>query len=183
MPDYSRGKIYKIVCNETGLIYVGSTCEPTLARRLAKHVRNFKAWKKDKSHFVTSFKIIENSNYDIVLLESCPCESKDELHKRERHYIETVECVNKCVVGRTREEYYEENREIIIKKQKEYYQENKVQFVGKNKDYHEMNKEKIKARKSKIHICECGRTLQLTEKARHERSKVHQNYIESLKKN
>ena len=42
MIDYSKGKIYKIVCNNTGLIYIGSTCEPTLARRLAKHVGNYK---------------------------------------------------------------------------------------------------------------------------------------------
>ena len=81
MPDYSRGKIYKIVCNETGLIYVGSTCEPTLARRLAKHVGDYKCWKKEKRNFVTSYKILEKQNYDIVLLESCSCESKDELHK------------------------------------------------------------------------------------------------------
>ena len=40
MPDYSKGKIYKIVCNVTGLVYVGSTCEPTLARRLAKIALN-----------------------------------------------------------------------------------------------------------------------------------------------
>ena len=68
MPDYQLGKIYKIVDNTNKNIYVGSTCEPTLARRLAKHVNTFKDWKKGgKCHFVTSFKIIENQNFDIFL--------------------------------------------------------------------------------------------------------------------
>ena len=35
MPDYNKGKIYKIVDNTNNNIYIGSTCEPTLAHRLA----------------------------------------------------------------------------------------------------------------------------------------------------
>jgi predicted GIY-YIG superfamily endonuclease len=50
--DYSRGKIYKIVCNITNKIYIGSTCEPTLARRLAWHVQDFKKWKNGKKVIV-----------------------------------------------------------------------------------------------------------------------------------
>ena len=42
MTDYQLGKIYRIVCNTTGLTYYGSTCEPTLARRLSGHVVNYK---------------------------------------------------------------------------------------------------------------------------------------------
>jgi hypothetical protein len=45
MPNYQLGKIYKIVDNTNNNIYVGSTCEPTLARRLSGHTRNFKNWK------------------------------------------------------------------------------------------------------------------------------------------
>jgi Uri superfamily endonuclease len=165
MPDYSRGKIYKIVCNETGLIYVGSTCEPTLARRLAKHVKNFKSWKKDKTNFVTSFKIIENSNYDIVLLESCPCESKDELYKRERYYIENLECVNKIITGRTPLEYYQQNKETIINKAKEY----RIK-----------NKEIIKTTRSQVFLCECGKTFTPRHKARHQKSKFHQDFINNI---
>ena len=158
MPDYSRGKIYKIVCNETGLIYVGSTCEPTLARRLAKHVGDYKYWKNEKYHFVTSFKIIENNNYDIVLLENCPCENKDDLYKRERHYIETLDCVNKIMVGRSHKEYREDNIEKIKEEnkkyreankelrkeyQKIYYQDNKDKLTQQVKEYREVNKDKV----------------------------------------
>ena len=146
MPDYSRGKIYKIVCNETGLIYVGSTCEPTLARRLAKHVGDYKRWKEGKQTFITSYNILENDNYDIVLLESCPCENKDELHKRERHYIETLECVNKIIAGRSKKEYSEVNKEKIRKKQKEYREVNKEKLIKRQKNYYQTNKEVINSK-------------------------------------
>ena len=46
MVNYTLSKIYKIECNVTGLVYVGSTCEPTLAKRLTKHVGNYKSYLK-----------------------------------------------------------------------------------------------------------------------------------------
>jgi hypothetical protein len=42
MPNYQDGNIYKIVCNITDECYIGSTCEPTVARRLAGHVIDYK---------------------------------------------------------------------------------------------------------------------------------------------
>jgi hypothetical protein len=94
MPDYSNGKIYKIVCNITGDVYVGSTCEPILARRLAGHVKSYKCWLNGKGNNMTSYKIIATGNYDIVLIELFPCNTKDQLHARESHYTQTIQCVN-----------------------------------------------------------------------------------------
>ena len=42
MNKYQNAKIYKIVCNITNKIYIGSTCEPKLSRRLAGHRSQFK---------------------------------------------------------------------------------------------------------------------------------------------
>jgi len=84
MVNYQLGKIYKIVDNTNGNVYIGSTCEPTLARRLAGHIGNYKKYLNGKYHYVTSFKILENNNYDMVLIEKFPCDSKEELHARER---------------------------------------------------------------------------------------------------
>ena len=86
MINYQLGKIYKIDCNVTGKVYIGSTCEPTLARRLAGHVGNYKRYLKGTYSYVSSFEVLVSGNYDIVLIESYPCNSKDELHARERHY-------------------------------------------------------------------------------------------------
>ena len=92
--NYQQGKIYKIVCNTTGLVYVGSTCEPYLSRRLSNHVSNYKAYLKGKNYYTSSFSIIEKGNYEILLMEYYPCQSSDELRMRERYHIESLECVN-----------------------------------------------------------------------------------------
>ncbi len=43
--DYKNSKIYRIVCNETGETYIGSTTQ-TLTKRLSKHKENFKYLQK-----------------------------------------------------------------------------------------------------------------------------------------
>jgi hypothetical protein len=187
MPDYQLGKIYKIVDNTNGNVYFGSTCEPTLARRLAKHVGNYKSWKDGKRRFTTSFKIIENQNYDIVLLESCPCGSKDELHKRERYYIESLECVNKVIVGRTPKEYgkdyREKNKEKLKETHKNCYKENPEKFKEIYKKYYKKYLENVKARKSKVCNCKCGKIYTHGNKSQHIKSKFHQNFINSQEQN
>ena len=151
MVNYQQGKIYKIVCNTTGLVYIGSTAEPTLARRLAKHSSNFKGYQNGKDSFMTSFKVLENNNFEIILLESYPCTSKDELHAREKYFIENNECVNKYVPTRTPEEYKEKYREKLLEKRKENYRQNidKVrkycqETKERRKQYYKQNIEKIK---------------------------------------
>ena len=37
MVNFNNGKIYKLVSVHTPKCYIGSTCEPTLAKRKAKH--------------------------------------------------------------------------------------------------------------------------------------------------
>ena len=134
MPDYQNGKIYKIVCNITGDIYIGSTTQKYLASRLAGHVRHFK-----NNLYVTSSKIIKNGSYDIVLLESYPCNNKMELHAKERYYIENNVCVNKVIPNRNQKEYYIDNKKQFL----EYYNENKEKINEYKKTYYIDNKEKI----------------------------------------
>ena len=96
--DYSKGKIYKIECNETGLVYIGSTCEETLARRMAGHTGHYRQYLKGKRKFITSFRILKNYNYDIVLIENYPCNSKEELFARERYHTNQIDCINKVKI-------------------------------------------------------------------------------------
>jgi hypothetical protein len=149
MVNYQLGKIYRIVCNTTGLVYVGSTCEPTLAKRLQAHKSHYKHFlKNNETHLhLSSYRILENDNYEIILIEKCPCDSKDELHQRERFYIESMDCVNKNVPGRTKEDdiaYRRENKEIIKERGKKYYDEQREIILEKKKEYAEINKERIK---------------------------------------
>ena len=141
--DYQRGKIYKIVCNITNKIYIGSTCEPTLARRLAKHVGCFKSWKKDsKKSYTTSFEILEGNNYYIELLELCPCTIKEELFARERFYIKNNECVNKHKNLNMTKEDKKEYLNITKEDKKEYDKKYKIYVLQKNPDFNKEHYQK-----------------------------------------
>jgi hypothetical protein len=138
--NYQLGKIYKIVCNETGLIYVGSTCEPTLTKRLTKHRDNYKKWLNGKYPYVTSFKVLEKGNYNIILIEDYPCDRREQLLAKERKYIEEIECVNKCIPMRTKKEWANTNIDKIKERDKKWREAN----TEKIKEYREVNAEKIK---------------------------------------
>lgn len=143
MPDYSKGKVYRITSGD--LTYIGSTCEPTLAKRLAKHVNDYKLWTRGGRRGISSFQLIETGQYEITLIELCPCGSKDELRARERFHIEANECVNKKLPGRTPSGYYIDKKDSIRERQKTYRAEHKEQI----KEYVEANKEVIQERQTK----------------------------------
>ena len=153
MVNYHLGKIYKIVDLDSNKCYIGSTCEPTLVRRLAKHVSNYKQYLQGKGSNISSFIILEMDDYDIVLLEKYPCNSKDELHARERYFSQLLPCVNK-------------NKNQGLKNelgQKEY-----------DKQHYEANKVQIQQRNEQQYECQCGCTTQrISDKARHYRSQKH----------
>jgi len=162
---YNRGKIYKILSNVTNEVYFGSTTEPTLARRLSNHKSSYNYYLKDKTRdYMTSFKILETGNYEIILVESCNCNSKDELRARERYYVENNECVNRCTPGRTKKEYIEDTKEHIKKYEKQY---------------REANKEIIHSKYNVKYDCECGGRYTHGHKFRHNHSKKHLAFIQS----
>jgi hypothetical protein len=167
MSIYNNGKIYKLV-NSFGTTYVGSTTQ-TLAQRKGKHVGYYKSalLHPEIKRQAFSVKVFQEDpdNVDIVLLELVNCDSKMELHKRERHWIENIVCVNKVIPLRT---------------SKEYYIDNAVKNLAYVKLYREKNKDKIKAYKSQPHLCECGITVIHHSIARHKRSKPHIKYMEIL---
>ena len=80
---YQRGKIYKIISNQTDDVYYGSTIEIVLSNRLAKHRNNYKSWLSEKFPYITSFEIMKYSDAKIILVESYPCTSRYELIGRE----------------------------------------------------------------------------------------------------
>jgi len=165
--NYQLGKIYKIVDNTNDNIYIGSTCEPTLARRLASHMTCY-----NQNRYSTSCEILKNGNYDIVLLENCPCNSKDELFKRERHHIESIDCVNKNIPGRTQKEYELANKEKIQEYKKIYNTTHKAQIRKSQYKYYDKNKAKYF---QPINCC-CGSTIKYNNRADHMRTLKHANY-------
>ena len=81
-------------------------------------------------------------------MKSFPCNTKLELEKRERYYIENFECVNKSIPTRTKKEYLPN---IIKIKKKNMIESITLKIkIKKNKysiDYQNKNKEKILAKK------------------------------------
>lgn len=139
---YTCGKIYKLVCNKTGLCYYGSTTQ-SLNERLAKHKDKY----KNNRDNMASFKVFENDDYKIELIENYPCFEKIELRRREQYWISNNECVNKKKSYKTEEEINEYKKQM-----------------------HQ------KALNTKI-LCRCGIETSLTHKARHEQSKFHLSFI------
>ena len=178
MVNYQNGKIYKIVDKTNNNIYIGSTTEKYLSQRLQKHIYCYKKYinPNKKQYYMTSFEIIKNNDFEILLLETYPCNNKYELEQRERYYIENNVCINKVIPTRThkewhkvycennkekikekKKEYYENNKDKIKEKNKEYYEKNKIQISKRDKKYYEKNKTEINEKRKEKVICDlCG---------------------------
>jgi len=150
MPDYSKGKIYRIVCDTSGEVYYGSTIQ-SLSMRLTGHKVDAKRSR------CSSKQIIDRGNYSIVLVEEYPCENKEQLARRERFYIDNNVCVNKVIPTRTLQEYRDVNKAWKAEYNKQHREHNK-EYNKKLRDanreslnekarlYREDNKEKINER-------------------------------------
>lgn len=192
MPNYQLGKIYKIISDQTDQIYIGSTTMPRLSQRLAQHRADYEKFQagKVKCSNLSSFQIIRYHDYSIVLVEIYPCHSKDELHAREQHWIETTQnCINKvkAFTGQNKEEYMkqynQQYRETHLESLKtyisNYYKENSDRVKGKVKEYKQKNIDAIKAKKYHKLICECGIQCMKTNYSQHLRSLKHISYEKS----
>ena len=157
MPDYKNGKIYQLVCNETGEVYIGSTVQD-LERRLSSH--------EVSANCCRSKQIIDRNNYYIEILETYPCNNEFELDRKEGEYQRAIECINYKIAGRTAKEYYQDNKEKLVSSQHEYRQNNKEAINAINKAYN-----------SKVVICECGIKSTKGSLSRHRRSKRHIDLI------
>ena len=161
MTNYNNGKIYKIepiIEHDEEDIYIGSTTQEYLSQRMTKHRTDYKLWKDGEGNKTTIFNLFDKyglENCKIVLIESCLCNSNDELKSRESYYINLLKCVNKCIpltntdklkeqVKIKNEEYHEANKEYLKDKKKKYYEANKEKLKNNKKEYYEANKEQQK---------------------------------------
>ena len=159
MPNYENGKIYKLTCSETDKVYIGSTTR-TLAERMCKH--------REKENDCASKDFI---NPKIELIETYPCETKEQLLWKEREWIENTDCVNKVFPIVTKEEYNIKRE----KRRKEHREENRERLNAVEKKYRENNQDRINEK----FTCECGGKYVYSNKARHLKSKKHLNYVSS----
>ena len=186
--DYQNGKIYRIESTKGNKAYIGSTTKKYLSQRMDNHRCKYKDWKKgsDQGKY-SSFILFEEyglDNCNIILIESCPCNSKDELRAREAHHIRADKnCVNNVIPQRTIEEYYNDNKEDLNAKSRKYYAEHpnerkvyleqtKERRQKQSKDWYEKNVDK--------HQCPCGGQFTSQHKKKHEQTLKHMSYIATL---
>ena len=172
MSDYKQGKIYKIVDLTTeNNIYVGSTCQ-TLEKRLSGHVNDFKYYTmNNNNNYITSYEVLKNGNYEILLIENYPCDSKYELLKKERYFIETMNCVNQIIPTRTKKEWIDANRH------NQTICECGMRYTTKNKKDHLKTKQHIFFFEPKIY-CICGLCYAHSNKCDHFKSRPHTKLLE-----
>jgi hypothetical protein len=204
MPDYKKGKIYRIVCNTTGLVYIGSTTQ-TLDARLAIHKS------KIEKHIYSSYRVMENNNYKMELIEHYPCENNEQLRIREEFHCSKTDCVNiirpyisedtRLEEARTRaNEYrvkfpekvkakkqqdYESNREVYIQRASKWRLENSEKYKEGNRQRHMENRDKWVAYNKQYYLehgktqikCECGIEVSRNGIARHRRTQKHTEKI------
>jgi hypothetical protein len=173
MVNYKQGKIYKIECNVTGLIYIGSTCKKKLSGRMTQHRSAYKKYLNRKGKYYSAFIVMENNDYDIILIEDFPCNSKDQLFARECYYTNEIECVN-----------IYKNQGLCLelgKKQytniynKAYYKDCRKEYY---KEYREKNIDEISSRQNEKFACSCGGKYIYAYRSKHLKTKKHLKYLD-----
>ena len=91
---YQKGTIYKITDIGYNQCYIGSTCEK-LCHRMAKHRSECKLFLKGNKKSMGSYDLFNQygvENCKIELVEYFPCDSLQELRKKEGEVIKNTDC-------------------------------------------------------------------------------------------
>ena len=162
--DYQNGKIYRIVCSESGKQYIGSTCS-TLTKRLHQH--------KKRNALGIGCSCKDFVDPQIFLVEDYPCERKEQLLMRERFWMENTDCVNIKRPIVTKEEKVLLDKLYSIKN----YKLNKDKILKKQRERYCEHKDTILAFKNRKLMCECGTVLMYQNLSRHRRSHKHNSIM------
>ena len=190
---YLMGKIYKVVDIGYNKCYVGSTCAE-LSHRMSGHINKYKGFingkeQKGKVRVYDLFNEYGVENCKIELIEYYPCDTLNELERREGEHIRNNESVNKVVAGRTKQEYYHDKKDKILEFMKNYYKEHqdKLNEYSREyiKEYYPRNKDKLneysRNYSKKKTLCGCGKEYLCGNKHHHKISRHHQKWLEENK--
>ena len=145
MKDYSKGKIYIVRNTINDMVYIGSTIQK-LSERMRKHRSDWRAGKR----FVTVHKGFTEhgvDNFYIELYENFPCNNVEELRRREGEVQRLFKdkAYNRCIAGRTKKEWCEDNKDDIAAKHQKYYEKNHDKLLAKANKYYDANRDKVLA--------------------------------------
>ena len=91
--------------------------------------------------------------------------------KREYHHR------HKERISEEKKQYYQDNAEYFKEKSRQHREENKERCNENSRKYYEKNKDKINEERKEKMTCECGMRFTKQHKARHLKSKYHQDFL------
>jgi len=198
-----KGIVYKIYCKDSSIteFYVGSSCD--LQKR--KYTHKYNCSNNNSPYYnLKVYRYIRNNggydNWEFEILLQVEVENKEELRSNyeAKYQLDLKPSLNSQTEGRTPKEWRENNKEKIkqyykdnkeeIKQYyqdnkeeiKQYYQDNKEELKEKIKIYKINNKEEIFQKAKEKITCECGSVYRRSNKASHNRTKKHKEFILSL---
>ena len=143
--DYSKTSFYKIVCKDLNIkdCYIGHTSDFTMRKYEHKSVCNNPNSKQYNHNLYQTIRENGNwQNWDMVLIEMTPMTNNLEARKREREILEQHNAtLNQILPERSKQEYYQTNKDVINEQNKQNYINNREQRLRNNKEYREKNKE------------------------------------------
>jgi len=177
--DYSNGKIYQIVCNKTGNVYVGSTAEEELQSRINTHITAYARclqWVENGKVGVNKFSckshiILQLDDYEYNVIENYICRDDDELRERETHWFHIYKiqygdlCVNKNVprhTTETRKKRKKEWGENWRNQNPDYYKGRSTKWRNENIEkskQHDKNRYERDKEKRKLYAREHGKMI------------------------
>ncbi len=156
MVNYQNSRVYKLVSDIDNKVYIGATTT-RLCRRRAQH-RSMAKIKPNRPVY-KHFNEIGWDHVFIVLIEKYPCADKEELHKKERWYIDHTEAtLNKQLPTRTDKEYRDDHCDEILQYRKDH-------------------RDEIIEYRKKLVICKCGREITYKNIIQHKRTAIHKKLI------
>ena len=164
---YQNGKIYQITDIAYTKCYIGATTV-SLSKRMSNHREMYKRYREGKCpkqmRSTDLFEEFGVQNSKIELIELYPCSCKEELIKREGHFIRTTPCVNRNIPDRNQKQFRLETKEQKAEYDKIYRQEHKEKITQNKKDKYE---------RSAGYVCPCGSTYNYTNRSHHVKTKTH----------
>ncbi len=191
MSEYKTGRVYKIIHNQSDIVYIGSTFNRLNDRFYChKKNKNTAIGKYFTKYGIENFKIILIKEYKVIdkyhlqmyeqlwmnkikninINKSFQPLYKQYKKETDREYNER----NKEKIKEKKKEYYEKNNEVIKNRANIHYENNKEETKQKVKEYKEKNKERIKEKNKEKIICEvCNLEIRKDSLLRHKKSKKH----------
>lgn len=167
MVKYQDSKIYKIVLDDCDEVYVGSTTR-ALCARMAGHRANAKTTNASHVH-----RFINEYGWDkahIILIENYPCQSKEELKKKEREWIEQIGTLNRRIPLRDWKEYYDIHKEEKRQYYKEWSERNHERLKAYSIEYRERNKDELYEKKKQYYLENADKINERRREARKKKS-------------